>query len=91
VVTVSAATAVTATFALPAAALTAPVRGSTLGGPSQTFTWTAGMGATEYWLSIGDSLGSAEHFQASAGMALSMVVTGLPTDGRLLYIRLWTL
>src|SRR5262249_43501015 len=73
-----------------AAAVTAPTPGSTLAGGSVTFQWTAGVGVTEYWLEVGSAAGRSDIYGASAGTNRSVTLTGLPTDGRPLYVRLWS-
>lgn len=73
--------------------LTTPAPGSTLTGASITFQWTAGTGAvTEYflWVSSASTPNAGDLWQASYGLALTGVVTGLPVDGRALSVRLWT-
>ena len=44
------------------AVMTSPTPGSTLGGATATFTWSAGPGATAYWLDVGASAGSGNLF-----------------------------
>jgi len=73
------------------ARLTAPVEGSVAGGATQGFAWTAGSSSTQYWLYVGDSLGAANLFNQNMLTATSVNVTGLPTDHRPLYARLWSL
>ena len=75
----------------PTPALTSPTPGSTLASDSQTFAWAAnGASVTEWWLYVGSSLGTADlHFSGSLGTQLSTTVTGLPTDGRTLFVRLF--
>ena len=73
------------------AALTTPTPGSTLTSDTATFGWTAGSGVTQYWLSIGLTTGAGDVYSASAGTALSATVDNLPTDGRTLNVRLWSL
>ncbi|MEI8309144.1 MAG: hypothetical protein WCH98_00150, partial [Verrucomicrobiota bacterium] len=75
---------------LPAAVMAAPVPGSTLSGSSQTFMWNAGTQAWEYWLSVGSTPAGTNYFYASTGSALRQTVTGLPTNGSPIYVRLWT-
>jgi hypothetical protein len=75
---------------LPTAVMATPVPGSTLSGSSQTFTWNAGTQAWEYWLSVGSTLGGTNYFYASTGTALKQAVTGLPTNGSPIYVRLWS-
>src|SRR5439155_5533440 len=65
--------------------------GSTLPGPVATFTWDAGSGATQYSLSIGTTgIGSFNMYSQGQGTNLSTTVSGLPVDGRPVYVRLWT-
>jgi hypothetical protein len=68
-----------------------PAPGSTLPGSTVSFFWTAGSGASQYYLYIGNSVGAADIYAASQGLATAVTVGGLPTDGRTLYVRLWTL
>ena len=72
------------------AVLTTPTPNSTLPGPSVTFGWTAGSGVAQYWLEIGTTAGGTDLFSASAGTNLSTTVNNLPTDGRAIYVRLWS-
>ena len=66
-----------------------PSDGSTLTGASQTFAWT-GTGVLEYWLYVGTSVGAKDIYNSgSLGTATSTPVTGLPTDGSTVYVRLW--
>ncbi len=64
------------------ASLTTPAPKSLLPGSSVTFDWTAGTGATQYWLYVGTNIGGAQYYNASTGTNLSAAVNGLPTDGR---------
>ena len=73
----------------PAAAiLTSPSNGTTLGGSSVSFSWSAGNCVTNYTLSIGNSAGAGDLYSASQGTNLSVTVNNLPTDGRNLFVRL---
>lgn len=74
----------------PKAELTSPTPGSTLPGSAVTFTWTTGSGVSQYWLSVGSTAGSQDLYNQSQGTNLSVTVSGLPTDGRTLYVRLWS-
>jgi hypothetical protein len=94
-VTLSEATTVTATFTRgvgerPAkATMQSPAPGSTLPGASVTFTWDSGTDVTEYWLQVSATpVGYELLSQPVAG--LSQTVAGLPTDGRTLYVHLWS-
>ncbi len=88
--TVTAAKTVTATFASGKAALTAPTPGSTFTGPSATFTWSAGIGATDYVIKVGTTLGGAQILNADMGLGLTATVRSLPTDGAPIFVRLYT-
>ena len=73
-----------------AATLTSPAVNSTLAGSTATFQWDTGSGAAEYQLQAGSSLGGAQYFSASTGLSRSQQVTTLPTNGSVVYVRLWT-
>lgn len=49
----------------------------------------AASGASSYWLDIGNSVGKGDIY-ASAVAGTSDSVSGLPCDGRTLYLQLWT-
>ena len=76
---------------LAKAEITSPPSGSHLSSSTVTFTWSAGTGALEYWLSVGTTPGGAQIYNASQGTDLSRAVSGLPTDGRAVHARLWSL
>jgi hypothetical protein len=71
------------------ATLTYPVPGTVLSSRSLLLTWSAGENATNYWLDVGNSIGKGD-ISAGATTSVTREVTGLPTDGRTLYVRLWT-
>jgi hypothetical protein len=73
------------------AIMTNPAPGSTLSGSSATFTWSAGSGVTQYFLYLGNSQGANDIYAQSQGTSLSVTVSGIPTDGRTIYVRLWSL
>jgi bacillolysin len=74
------------------ATLVSPKPGSTLAETtSATFTWTAGRNVTAYRLSIGTTAGGMEIYDGNEETSLSRVVTGLPTEGTPLYVRLSSL
>ena len=73
------------------AAMTTPAPGSTLSGASVTFAWTAGSGVSQYWVYVGNAAGGSDLYSQSQGTNLQTTVSGLPTDGRTLYVRLWSL
>ena len=72
-------------------AIVSPAPGSTLPGSTVTFEWTAGTGVTEYFLYVGSYRGSNRYFGNTLGTGLKATVNNLPTDGRTIYVRLWTL
>ena len=70
-----------------------PTPGSVLTGPDVTFTWTAGSGPTAYELWVGSTgLGSSDLYNSGSLTAIttSASVTGLPTTGAKVYVRLWS-
>ena len=80
------------TAAVPvAASLSSPAPGSTLTGATQTFTWN-NTGATSYQVWVGNSVGTYDIAYAPnpATTATSATISGIPTDGRTLYVRLWS-
>ncbi len=70
--------------------MVSPVAGSTLGGSTVTFQWDAGSGSTDYWLMVGTWLGGNTIFSADMGTLTTATVTGIPADGRTIYVRLWS-
>jgi hypothetical protein len=73
------------------AGLTTPTPGSTLTGSGATFEWTAGTGVSQVVLYVGtEGPGSYDLYCASLGTTLSAPVSGLPVDGRTIYVRLWS-
>src|SRR5437870_4635780 len=73
------------------ATLTSPSPGAGLAGATVSFGWSAGTGATEYWLEVGTTgVGSTNLYSQSQGLSLSGTVNGLPIDGSTVYVRLWT-
>jgi hypothetical protein len=72
--------------------ITTPVPGSTLTGSSVPFTWTAGTGATAYWLDAGSTPGGNQYYQSgNLGNVLTTTVNGLPTNGSTVYVTLYSL
>ncbi|HUJ43120.1 MAG TPA: SBBP repeat-containing protein [Opitutaceae bacterium] len=72
------------------AAMITPANGTALGGASVTFTWSAASGATTYWLDIGTTAGGVDLRSQGTGLGTSLAVTGLPTNGSTICVRLWT-
>jgi hypothetical protein len=72
-----------------AATMISPAPGSTLAGPVNTFTWTAGLaGTTTYYLWVGTSFGT--HNLVNMGLHTTSLTVTLPTNGATLYVRLWS-
>jgi hypothetical protein len=75
-----------------AGTLTSPVPGSTFTGASVTFGWSAGSGATAYWIDIGSVAGGDQYYQSgNLGNVLTTTVNGLPTNGSTVYVTLYSL
>src|ERR1700757_1888425 len=68
--------------------ITSPAPGSTLTGSTVTFQWTAATGVKAYILYVGSSQGSGDIYLQNRGQSTSATVTGIPTDGRTIYVRL---
>jgi len=69
-----------------------PPPGSTLSGNQATFTWSAGSGATAYWLDIGNVPGGNQYYQSgNLGNVLTTTVYSLPADGSTIYVTLYSL
>jgi hypothetical protein len=81
-----------ATVAAAPASITSPANGSELHGSTATFTWNS-TGAALYQVWIGNSRGTYDigYFPAAGTKGTSTVASGIPTDGRTLYVRLWSL
>lgn len=74
------------------AQLTSPAAGSTFTSSLVTFTWDAGVGATEYQLVVGKTVSGKNTVLYSASQALrqSVTVPNLPVDGSTIYVNLST-
>ena len=71
--------------------VTSPSPGSTLTGSSVVFTWSAGTGATAYWLDAGSAPGGNQYYQSgNLGNVLTTTATGLPTNGSTVYVTLYS-
>jgi hypothetical protein len=70
------------------AVITSPAAGSTLGGSSVTFTWTLGTGVANRYLMVGTTAGGSDIYQGYQDSATSRTVTGIPTNGATIYVRL---
>jgi hypothetical protein len=74
------------------AQMTSPAPGSTLTASTVEFKWTGGAGVAQYYLWVGTTgAGSNNLANQNRGTNLGAIVTGLPTNGSTLYVRLWSL
>ena len=70
--------------------MVSPVPGSKFTSSTVTFQWTAG-GATAYGLTVGSSPGAADIYNSGTTLhATSQTVSSIPTDGRTVYVRLYS-
>jgi subtilase family serine protease len=68
-----------------------PAPGSNLSGSSVTFTWSAGAGASNYWVDAGSTSGAHDYYSSGPlGNVTSTTVSGLPTDGSPVYVTLYS-
>ena len=82
----------TALSAATGGVITTPTPGSTLSGSSMTFGWTAGTGASAYWLIVGSAAGGDDYYSSgNLGNVRTATVNGLPTDGSQVYVTLYSL
>jgi serine protease len=71
------------------AQLTFPPPNSTLSVTTVDFEWSGGSNLTQYWLFVGSTPGGYDIYNQDRGTNLNAVVSGLPNDGRTLYVRVW--
>jgi len=81
---------------VPAALITppSPTPESTLTGSSATFSWSAGVGVTQYEFRLGTTVpGSSDVYNSADAATTSLttgLVSGIPTNGVTLYARLYS-
>ena len=69
-----------------------PFPGSAFTDTTVIFNWTAGAGASAYWLDAGSTPGGNQYYQSgNLGNVLTTTVSGLPTDGSTIYVTLYSL
>ena len=73
------------------ATLTTPTPGSTLTGTSVTFSWTPGNVAKNFELWLGTTNGSSNLYNSGSVTATTETVSGLPSNGQPVYVRLYSL
>jgi hypothetical protein len=76
---------------VPTPQITTPTPGSVLTSSAATFQWTEGTGVSQFVLWVGTTAGANDLVVQDQGTNLSGTLTGLPVDGRTLYVRLWFL
>jgi hypothetical protein len=64
---------------------------STLTSAAVSFQWTGGTGVSRYWLYVGTTPGAFDFYNQDSGTQLTATVSGLPTNGSTVYVRLWSL
>lgn len=71
--------------------ITSPL-GGTLASPSQTFTWSNGVGVTNYWLYVGTSLGASNIYNSGqlGNTVHSATANAMPATGQTVYVKLWS-
>jgi hypothetical protein len=69
--------------------MASPSPGSSLTSASTTFTWNAASGSVTYGLNVGTSPGASDLVNIAPLSGTSVTVT-LPTNGAMIYVRLWT-
>jgi hypothetical protein len=77
--------------AVTAPVMSSPANTGLLAGPTVTFTWAGGVGVSAYELYIGSTgIGSNNLYNSGSKTASTLAVTGLPTNGETIYVRLLT-
>lgn len=69
--------------------ITLPVNGSTLTSSVETYEWSTIQNIDEYWLYLGTYKGAKNVFNNSVGKTSQTVVGGIPTNGEVIYARIW--
>jgi hypothetical protein len=79
-------------LAVSQAHISSPVNHATLGNDPITVSWSACCTATAYWVDVGNVRGGDQYFQSgNLGNVATTTVTGVPTDGSTVWMRLWSL
>lgn len=79
------------TACAPAVAIISPALGATLACGDTALSWmTTDVQWDEYWVYAGSTEGGSDYFNSgSVGNATTATMTGLPTDGSTVYVRVW--
>jgi hypothetical protein len=67
-----------------------PGRSFSFSGSTVTFQWTTGTCVTDHFLYLGTAVGQNNIFGQDEGSSMSATVSGLPTNGSAVYLRLWS-
>ena len=70
--------------------ITSPSPGSTLPDSTVPFHWEPGPQVEQYYLKIGAAAGGGEIYEGDQGNSLSATVSGVPTAGQTVYVRLYS-
>ena len=70
--------------------LQTPTPGSTPSGNQATFTWSAGTGATAYWMDIGTTVGGNDVYQSGNLGNVLTTTTDLPANGSQIDVTLYS-
>src|SRR5205823_6481640 len=74
-----------------AAAITTPASGSTLGGSTVSFQWSAGTGtSSQYWLRVGTTGAGSYDISGALYNGTSATISAVPTNGSTIYVRLYS-
>lgn len=73
-----------------AARITSPATGSAASPTGAVVAWDAAAGATQYYLTVGSTPGGADLYSASQGTKNAMNLPAMPTDGRPMYLTLYS-
>jgi hypothetical protein len=72
------------------ATLTSPVEAAPVSGGAVRFDWTRPASASDVWIDIGSAPGTSNLYSASQGTSTSASISGLPSGGQPLFVRVWT-
>ncbi|HWE83906.1 MAG TPA: choice-of-anchor D domain-containing protein, partial [Terracidiphilus sp.] len=69
--------------------ITSPTPYSAMSGANATFTWSPGIGVTQYRFTLGSAWGASDIYNGSQTTATSAAVTGIPTVGGVIFATLY--
>ncbi len=76
------------TTAIVSPEITSPAPASTVSLPTTTFQWSSSVGVTQFWLTVGTSLGDSDIFAQAMGTSTSVAVSSITIDGSPIYVTL---